>query len=483
MTNAKGEFWVYATDTQRVNERGRLIPPNSVFDIVVEAAGHPNLFPFAGQLNNTEPHVIKLTKPEHQHTFQFVDERGEPFAPQDLEQQVSIQFERPGGLSLTLSSRSLYVPIYSPDGVYRGRFGTQEYQSVTVADGKPSAIAFRPKPRIEYRGRIMAGVSGEPLAAALVFGYSSTGQDHLTMVSDEQWLAIAEADKLQLDSPELEPIRKCYSLTGVTRSAADGTFTFQHSTPGTMHGIIAVDRAMLPIVRRISTISANEDGAAEVGNLPLFPAAKVLVQPIAESRRSISSHWQIAEKNPPNWSERLKVVLDNKDLNFATVFWLDRNERQTVFVPATTDYHLEFRAPYDEKWGRVRLLNQPALAPGATSDLGRQEFPACAPATVKVVDKRGEPVEGIPVRKLQYGRWTVAHNTSARGEAFFFKEPNSSGQFGVPELRGEIAKPEKTTRVEFKIASTDTAPTVPYLIVLTDDQIEHLVGPGPDGRD
>ncbi|HIF33399.1 MAG TPA: hypothetical protein EYG57_09405 [Planctomycetes bacterium] len=133
-----------------------------------------------------------------------------------------------------------------------------------------------------------------------------------------------------------------------------------------------------------------------------------------------------------------EAVDKDRNLEFATVFWLNLNERQPIFVPAESRYRLQLRTPYADEWGDVLMRDQSALPAGGEFERGEVVFPACLRVAVRVTDPSGTPVEGIPVRLLQEQSRvsTVAHNTTAAGDAFFFIDPNSSGHFSSLSREG-----------------------------------------------
>jgi hypothetical protein len=221
----------------------------------------------------------------------------------------------------------------------------------------------------------------------------------------------------------------------------------------------------------------EKQGLIDAGTLTLFPAAKVWIEPVATNRMSVSSHWRLTGGNQPAWAGKIQAVDKDRNLEFATVFWLNLNERQPIFVPAESRYRLQLRTPYADEWGDVLMRDQPALPAGGEFERGEVVFPACLRVAVRVTDPSGTPVEGIPVRLIQEQSRvsTVAHNTTAAGDAFFFIDPNSSGHFFVSELRGKFDDFEKQT-AKFKVSDANSVPKDPYLIVLIKEQIAFLLG-------
>jgi hypothetical protein len=71
LTDEAGAFALYVPDPNPRAERGELIPPQSRFFVVVEAADDLTLFPHAGNHLNSEEATIRLQRPQKVHRFRF----------------------------------------------------------------------------------------------------------------------------------------------------------------------------------------------------------------------------------------------------------------------------------------------------------------------------------------------------------------------------------------------------------------------------
>ena len=112
--------------------------------------------------------------------------------------------------------------------------------------------------------------------------------------------------------------------------------------------------------------------------------------------------------------------------------WLEQNQAQSFHVPAGLNVHLKLDTPYDEQWCPIEIPGVIHLVRGEVVDLGRYEFKPALEVCVLATDVWGEPVEGVPLRKIHNGHhWGVAHNSDRSGVARFYVVPNSQGEFGV----------------------------------------------------
>jgi hypothetical protein len=225
---------------------------------------------------------------------------------------------------------------------------------------------------------------------------------------------------------------------------------------------------------------ADEDGHLDLPGLPLYPAAKVLVRPVfANGRLSVGHRWVIGKEDQPDWVAGFRQGMGDDKLLFERLHWLKLNEKQPIYVPAGLRFGLEFTAPYDEKWTAVGPRETLLLGPGEEADIGDVTFLPSPRITVTVLDDKGKPIEGIPLRRKHDsgGPWCVAHNTDANGEARFFSPAGSSGKVAVrdfPDREAPEAKQPNLT-VSFQIGE-DGKLASPCVIRLTAKQRDLILG-------
>jgi hypothetical protein len=183
-----------------------------------------------------------------------------------------------------------------------------------------------------------------------------------------------------------------------------------------------------------------------------------------------------SDAEQPGWYERFRAAGKSSDREFEYVHWLTLNELQPVLVPAGVHLSVRFELPYDDQWAPA-TVEDILLDQRATKEIGDLHFAACLPAVARVVDGRGEPVEGVPVRRKYRGEnvWSLAHNTDDDGLVHFHLYPDSAGQFWVSDMPGsnEVRRAANLF-AEFQVAGE--AATSPVVIAVTDAQIELLRG-------
>jgi hypothetical protein len=160
------------------------------------------------------------------------------------------------------------------------------------------------------------------------------------------------------------------------------------------------------------------------------------------------------------------------------VHWLTLNESQPVQVPASIRLQVRFETPYDDKWDAA-VTGAIQLEPGATKEIGDLQFAATLSVAVRVVDRQGKPVEGVPVRQKYHGdnAWSVAHNTDRDGLAQFHAPRKSEGQFWVSDLPGpQELRFAENLLTRFQIGNE--SPPNPFTITITDAQSTLLLGNG-----
>jgi len=276
-------------------------------------------------------------------------------------------------------------------------------------------------------------------------------------------------------APALECLGRLHTVDAFTHADAQGRYELPQPADRKFYGVIAFARDRLPYTFSVRDDKGDDNGRVAVPDMPLFPAAKVIVKPVAEGHLDVSPHWIFDRGEPqPEWLGRVSTSLDDKG-HVAQVYWLDLNNAQPVYVPAGAALRMSFGTPYQDRVCGARCETLVRLAVGKSQDLGEVTFAPALPVAVRVVDRAGKPVEGVPVRRMYDGAkgWSVSHNTDEQGVAHFYVEPHRKGRFGVSELlRGEAANAAGAPRGAFDVA--DKPPAGPLVITLTPAHIQKL---------
>jgi len=189
--------------------------------------------------------------------------------------------------------------------------------------------------------------------------------------------------------------------------------------------------------------------------------------------------WVPDPAGQPDWFDRLRTVRTGSDRQFEQVYWLKLNEMQPIHVPAGLRLRLRLETPYADEWAPERVDKSLQLEQGAVVEIGDLHFAASLPATVRVVDGKGNPVEGAPVRRMYTDGdeqiWSVPHNTDKGGLAHFHVHPDSKGKFDVTDLPGPrgAGKPDNLA-TDFAVGRQP--PEKRFEIILTEEQVRQLRG-------
>ena len=462
-----------------------LIPANSRYGVQVFVPGDESFFPYAGRLGNVEPAKIELAKVTRHHQFRFASPSGGSFDDPAVLKQIRVQFDKLQngermlvdlGPEVSTKGRKLLPGTYNAEAFLNGK--TLQYLPLVVKDDSPEELSFELPRAISYRGRIVHGATGEPLADAFLVGWSSTSRNNLALLTAEDWRLLRDTpSNPPMDHPAIVRLKEFYGVQGFVRTGKDGRFEIMRQPDQEFYGLMAFAEDMVPYKVAVGGLKADENRQIDVQDFPLFPASKILVNPVfAGERLSVSPRWFPAETGQPEWFRKFQEAGKGYTREFEYVHWLTINESQPVYVPAGLKVEVRFESPYDDQWSPASSATV-QLEPREVKDIGEVRFKENLPVSIRVVDPQGKPVEGAPIRQMYAGDngWSVAHNTDAEGLAKFFARHGSSGQFWLCDLPGTPeAQQAANLKTTFKVG--ETAPTEPFTITITPEQAKLLLG-------
>jgi hypothetical protein len=487
LTDQDGRFSLYLPPSEvRAGERGVLIPANSRYGLQITVPGDDSYFPWAGRYSNLEPVRIEVPRAERFHRFRFEAVGGGWIEdPQEL-RNVRIQFDgRQDGERLLIflgenapaAGKKLVPGDYFAEAFQNGK--TLHYLPLTVAADSPEELTFRLPHAVTYRGRVVEGTKGEPVAGAFVMAHYSSARSNLALLTAEDWKLLKDTPSNPgPDHPAVAKLGEHYGVQGFVRTDAEGRFEITRQPDQEYYGLMAFAEGCVPYSVTVGSFKPDDSHRIDVGELPLFPAAKLLVRPVHDGRLSVAPRWFLAESGQPEWFSRFQAATAKGwERDFVYVHWLALNELQPVYVPAGVELRVLFETPYDDQWGSADVKSV-RLDPRAIKEIGDLRFAANLPLSVRVVDRQGRGIEGLPVRQMQGGdnAWSVAHNTDADGLAKFYAEPNSSGRFWISDMPGpEEIRNAKNLYARYEVK--DQSPQEPATITITDEQATLLLGP------
>jgi hypothetical protein len=490
LADDEGRFTIYAPDLRRDRggglERGDLIPANSRYALRAAVPGDDSYFPLAGRYPNTAPARLELRRATRLFRFRFEAVAGGGMIEDaELLQHIYMRFDEIQGGERTmipLGPMAAAKGSKLPTGTYTAELFTNkarlEYQPVVVTADSPDELVFRLPAAVTYRGRIVHGVTREPLPGAFLMGWNSTSRNNLALLTAEEWQALRDlpADA-PLDAAPMKRLRELYGVQALVRTDAEGRFEIRRRADQEFYGLLAFAEDHVPFKVPVGALKPDEKQMVETGEFPLYPAAKVLIRPsFAGERLAVSPKWVFEDEGQPEWFERFHEASKDYQREFEYVHWLELNEVQPVFVPAGVRLKLLFDCPYDDKWAPGLIKEPMLLKAGTTHDAGDVTFAEGMQCAVRVVDKDGKPVEGMPVRRMYVGTnaWSIAHNTDKEGLAHFYLHANSRGHFRAADLPDPAAFGMSNRIVKFAVE--DKPPAEPPTITVTDEQIEAVRG-------
>lgn len=478
LTDKTGRFTYYMPNEDTRGHRGALIPPKSRHQVSIRPPNENELLPFFGEITNDTEATITLEHAGYFHTFVFEDENG-LIADSDILQQIRIHVSRLDKPHQGFEYRKFKDGCLVPAGTFTAQFTsmrtgeTFDFEPVEVTDLSPQQIVFRVKSLIHYKGQVVHGLTGQPVAGAFVIAEEALASGNLSMLTAEQWEALhALSSDLSVDDPALAPLHKMYGFSRIARTGADGRFAMSFRPGGRLYGFVAFEQDYLGAKRRKHALTPDEFNVASVPTLKLYPAATVVVKFSAEAKRlSILPYWLIDKANNPAWVTEFLQVDDRRESFFTYNRWLKLNIVQSFHVPAGLNLRLKLEAPYSPEWCPIKIEKLINLNQGESIDLGDLTFEPALEVCVKVIDSGGAVVEGVPVRVLRNSKvWSVAHNTDADGLARFYVPPFTSGEFGV-SYHGDGLNLRDT--IPYETAGPDDNGKQ-YLMQISDGLLAHL---------
>ncbi|MBN2589927.1 MAG: hypothetical protein JXA96_08685 [Sedimentisphaerales bacterium] len=435
ITDKDGKFCLYLPNEQN-NERGFLIPPGSTYSIRVEASKELHFLPFDEPIENDTEKTIVMEKADYFRTFVFEDEEG--VINDSRLDFISINITRPDKRSLRIPYNEFREGGYFPLGEYSANMnmpgdGEFEFEQITVDENSSEEIVFKLPERVIYSGQIVHGMTHQPMPGAFVIAFNSSSEGNLSMITKEQWAALHELSlEPENGEPAIKPVTDIYGIKQLIRTDEQGRFMMTF-IPGEVYGFIAFEENYLPVMHRTFNLKFDENKISEIPAIKLYPAASVLINLKTEERISVNAKWLINENDNPSWTREFLRQDNRSEREYTTCKrWLENNKPQSFYIPADLNVQIKLETPYDDQWRPVEIPEMLNLAQGQTIDLGNITFDQAVEVFVLVVDSKGEPVEGIPVKTLLDERaWGLPHNSDESGISSFYINPGSNIQIGV----------------------------------------------------
>jgi len=469
ITDEQGRFALYLPIT--MDDGSKLIPLGVSYVVGIEAPESLGLEPYGGRLAAGQEHKITLQPAEPKltlyfPTFAFEDEFG-PVTDPNMLKHVKLTIKQDdGGWRSGLNynawvDRKQFTPgVYSATADWNGKHHI--FEPVDLTEQRPETVVFQIKQVNEadvvYQGQVSQGITGQPIPGAIIMSCTVVNAD-VSHLYPEQWDAIHSiGPEFEPDDPALTPLKETFRYTKITRTDATGRFQIALRPEKTTarSNIIAIEKDYLGAQQRLRyTVPAaenepnylgfkekefepDENGYVTLPPMKLFPAGTVIIEPNIPGPRtakknSIRFYWFTSPDDNTLWLKDLcGPPSDNQGGSTFYKYKINPNEIQTGYIPAGLELTLKIYILGKSNWGSV-IIPAVELEQGQVLDLGCVNLPPTIKVAAKVVDSKGEPLEGIAVRHYDERGFYTGQKavTSEDGIAFFYVSPYLTGLNGA----------------------------------------------------
>jgi len=475
ITDDEGAFSLYLPNENIRDDRGYLIPPKSQYHVRIEAPKELGLVPYVKPIENGHEALIFLERSSRFRTFVFEDVNG-PITNPEILRYISVAIKQSDGSRVSFGYDDFKNGGIFPLGEYHAvRRGMDEFdfESLTVNEQSPDELIFKLPECILYHGRIVHGLTGEPMEGAFVIGFNAKAKGNLSMITDQQWQALhALPNDPCLADPTVKPVCQIYHFKKIVRTDELGNFQMSFR-PGEIYGFIAFQKDYLGLMYRKHALIPDENRQAEIPVMKLYPAATVLIEARTEAKHvSIWPRWIIDENENPGWVNEFLTTDDRRESLFTYDDWIEQNKVQSFHVPAGLNLRVKLDTPYERQFCPIEIPQLIHLAQGQVLDLGRHDFKVALDVYVQVINSKSQAIEGVPVNVLFGGKaLSPPHITDESGIARFSVVPYSVGEFRVichKESGGFLKE-----TIPFQIGGNNDSDQQ-FTLQLSDEIIEHL---------
>ena len=475
ITDNSGYFRLYLPiDNKLERMGGELIPTASRYDVQIRPPKELKVSPARQRISNHTEVTITLRPPQegtegkYFHTFTFEDANGPITEPERLK-RIEVRIWSKG-------SRVLKYKDWKDGGLFDlGMYEAKEkvycFERLNVSKDSPEELVFSIVPA-RYAGQVIDGATGEPLAGAFVLADCYEITRELSSVTPEQWKAIhALESSPDVYDAALRPLRRACRFYQVTRTDKNGFYGLTVTPGPSSYEICVVEENYL--AREISFWPAKKRDP-ENALVRIFPAAKVLLEPIKEDPVVVQPYWIIDANDNPDWVSDFVKTYGGRKIEISSII---PNHPRTIFVPAGLNFRLQLCT--SGKWCPITIPQSINLTQGELLDIGRQVFQPGIPVIVKVVDSERNGVEGVMVTQLFDGLlhpWSHTRNpiTNKNGLVTFNAPPYSKGRFCIRIRTDGRRGLEEQPTISYQIGGEEDAGRE-FTIQLSDEMLQELL--------
>jgi hypothetical protein len=506
ITDEQGRFALYLPIEKDSEKHGSLVPLASKYIVQIKAPKALGLKPYSGKINSgeeTTTTMVAVEQDEYFHTFVFEDANVPITDPKRLAKiRLAIQHSDKGTQwSFDYDYDKWKNGAMLPLGTYKALSPGPRpltFEPIEIVEDSPDLLVFKAQLGIIYRGQVVHGITGEPMAGAIVItGHLDLGGKDASSLTPQHWerLYALGADPYA-DDQNLAELQKTYNFEKVTLTGEKGWYNISYITGKVRYfsNFIALKKDYLgarqkcryyvpsndrpPGEPSFKELKPDKDGYAEVPTMKLFPAATLLIEPNVPVRASdddIRLHLYMNQDDNPPWASdfwscyvRSKVVHHDK--------FRPLNEVHSIHVPAGLEMTIRVFEVVKSQWCPI-IIDGIKLEQGQVLDLGRQDFQPTLKVSVRVVDSKEQPVEGVAVRCLdERGHfWGQRPITNEKGIVLVSVPPYSKGEF-VVQYHEDVKDPNSVylrEGIAYEVDGEEDAGRE-FTMTISDEMLYHL---------
>ena len=490
MTDDQGQFAIYLNQlTLKLRPTDSKLVPKHM-DYSLNVIGNEPYFPWSGKKRTGELHkiVLKAAHRDFQVRLQQADKR-----PLDISKNyyaLRIWYKQPGKNGGVAIATERFLAGRLANGHYFVRWGKKRFPELVISDESPDNIVLKLLPGEDghtYRGKVVDAITGEPFEGAIVVAMSGRSEREVYTLTNDEWSLLEKQKADAFDEEASKLLRSIYGRgTTATRSAPDGSFQIKESAKGEAHRIVVMARGMLVMDQICVLIEQLREKGEDWPTFFMMPFAYINVGIPGEQTIRAYDHWTILDAKYPLVR---KYFAENRNVDVrpdpAATPNIRFGKNTRTVVPADVEMQISLSSGKDNlSWLTIPKVFE--LSPGEELDLGSDHvFAEKVSIQVRVVDKKGNPLESMPVRPRTRARrglfggrkhgYGMSVLTNFRGESTVLID--ADGVSAVKATGMHWSNPLKNAEnleVEFKYAEK---PEGPVTIKLTDEQIDAIRNP------
>jgi len=381
------------------------------------------------------------------------------------------------------------------------------FEPVDLTEQRPDTVLFKPQRIIQeidivFRGRVIHGITGQPIAGAMVLTPPSRDMAHQRDPEAEELRDVVPLyPEVGMDEAKLALLTEIFDAATSKFAETDesGLYRIALAAPSisARAELVAIKRDFLGAQQQLSFLAIDsqaqarparrmefepdQTGCVPVPPMKLFPAGTIIVEPNVpvtadpiKPKVRLKLHWFNFPGEKPRWLKDFGDYYPVK--NEGSSLWykghLRPNQANRVYVVAGVEMNIEIH--WLERYQSAPLVIPGVkLQQGQIVDLGKWEFGPTIKVAVKVVDPQGEPVEGVNVRQTNNGLyWGQQAITNHQGIANFCVPLYSEGDFVVGYFDESLPAP-LTERTRYQVADEDDA-SREFTLQLSDEILQQL---------